>query len=179
MASSINWDALAAISALLGSIGVIATLVYLSIEIRHNTRSVRLSTFHDAIRDMADAVDQLGHDADLTRIYYDGMQDFDGLSQEERRRFATYFTSVLRRYENILYQGRHGVLDRVALQGLTEHLRYALSQPGTRAWWSRADNLFNDDMKRFVSEVVGPAPPTPAPPSDRGDAISQPPGEDT
>lgn len=36
-----NWDALGAIGEMLGAIGVIATLLYLSVQIRQNTRAIR------------------------------------------------------------------------------------------------------------------------------------------
>ncbi len=36
-----NWEALGAIAELIGGLGVIATLAYLAIQIRQNTRSMR------------------------------------------------------------------------------------------------------------------------------------------
>ena len=36
-----NWDALGAIGEMLSAIGVIATLLYLSVQIRQNTRAIR------------------------------------------------------------------------------------------------------------------------------------------
>jgi hypothetical protein len=139
---------------LVGAIGVIVTLIYLAVQIRHNTHTVRTSTFHEAIRDFADAIDQLGRDAELTRIWYAGLRDLDSLATEERQRFATYLTSVLRRYENIVYQTQHGTLDERAWVGIREHLRYVFSQPGTVAWWSRARNLFNPELQDFIETQI-------------------------
>ncbi len=40
-----DWDALSAIAALIGGAGVVATLIYLAIEIRQNTRAVRSASY--------------------------------------------------------------------------------------------------------------------------------------
>jgi hypothetical protein len=40
----VNWDALAAIAELLGAIGVLASLIYLAVQIRQNTVWLRQQT---------------------------------------------------------------------------------------------------------------------------------------
>ena len=147
-------DDLGNVGEFLGALGVIASLVYLAVQIRQNTASVRTSTFHEAIRDFADVIDQLGRDAELTRIWYAGLRDLGSLPQEERQRFATYLTSVVLRCENLLYQTHHGALDQQAWVGIREHLKYVFSQPGTRAWWSQAQNLYNPELRDFIENEL-------------------------
>ena len=48
--SSINWEALGAIASLLAAIGVIVTLIYLSIQIRQNTKAVRSSSIQNLVQ---------------------------------------------------------------------------------------------------------------------------------
>lgn len=149
-----NWEAIGAISEMIGAVGVILTLVYLAIQIRQNTGVVRTSTFHEAIRDQAKGMDQLNADPELNRIFYDGLDNFDSLTKEEKRRFATYLTSVLRRYESMVYQTESGTLDLEAWSGIREHLKYVLSQPGSIIWWENARNLFNPQLRDFVENQL-------------------------
>ncbi len=51
-----------------GAVGVVVTLVYLAVQIRRNTISVRASTFQEAVRDVATLSDLLATDAELARI---------------------------------------------------------------------------------------------------------------
>ena len=47
-----NWDAIGAVSELIGAVAVVATLIYLAVQIRQNTKSVQstnFSTWMDAI----------------------------------------------------------------------------------------------------------------------------------
>jgi hypothetical protein len=48
--SSINWEALGAMANLLAAIGIIATLIYLSIQIRQNTKAVRSSSIQNLVQ---------------------------------------------------------------------------------------------------------------------------------
>ncbi len=134
----------------LAALGVLVTLIYLAIQIRQNTHATRASTALEATRDQSAAMYQLNSDAELNRIFYQGCRDFESLSREEQRRFATYMTSTLRSLENILYQTEHGTLDREAWVGIREQIKYVFSQPGTIVWWKRAQNLFNPQLRQFV-----------------------------
>jgi len=145
---------LGALGEFIAAIATLVTLAYLAVQIRQNTKSIRASTFHDAVSDFAHGIEELNQDQELTRIFYAGLRDFEGLSQLERQRFATYFTAVLRRYESILYQTRHGTLEPEALSGMRAHLGFALSQPGCREWWNRARHLFNDELQEHVEQEL-------------------------
>ncbi len=48
-AVAMNWDALGAVGEIVGAVAVVATLVYLSIQIRQNTKSERASALDASI----------------------------------------------------------------------------------------------------------------------------------
>jgi hypothetical protein len=137
-----------------GSLAVVASFIYLAIQVRQNTRAVRNSTIHEVGRDLSGGMDQLNLDSELNRIWYDGLRDFEALSKEEQRRFASYFTSVLRRYENLVYQTQHGTLDPDAWLGVRKQLGFAFSQPGTVVWWNQAKNLFHPQLVEFIDNEI-------------------------
>jgi hypothetical protein len=149
-----NWEAIGAVGEVFGALGVIVTLGYLAVQIRQNTRAVRNSTIHEVGRDLSAGMDQLNLDSELNRIWYDGLRDFDALSKEEQRRFASYFTSVLRRYENLVYQTQHGTLDPDAWLGVRKQLGFAFSQPGAAVWWKQAKNLFHPQLVEFIDDEI-------------------------
>ena len=156
-------DALGNIGDFIGGIGVVVTLLYLAGQIRQNTRSVQVSAYHAAQRDVADVLDTVSSDPELTRIFFDGNRDYESLSREDRRRYALCITSLLRKLENILHQTRLGTLDRAQWEGLFSEFRRIFAQPGTRAWWVRGRSAFNRELQNFVEqEVIVPSPDDPA-----------------
>ena len=151
-----NWEALGAIGEIVGAVGVIVTLGYLAVQIRQNTKSLRASTFQGAIRDVVEHLDQLAGDAELTRIWFAGIRDFESLSSEDRQRFAVYTNSLLRRIENVVYQTSQGTLDPASWDGVRASLKDTFSNPGIVAWWKRARHLFNRQLQDFVEgELLG------------------------
>ena len=79
-------DDLGNIGEFVGAVGVVVSLIYLAVQIRRNTRSVRASTFQEAVRDVAILSDLLATDAELSRIWSSGLQDLDALKPDERVR---------------------------------------------------------------------------------------------
>ncbi len=148
-----NWEAIGAIGEVLGAIGVIATLGYLAAQIRQNTRSVRASTYQEAVRDMVAPSDLLASDAELARIWTTGKRDFDALKPDERQRYAAYMLGLLRRFENVVYQKQHAALDPSFLQ-MQISLRDTLSEPGAAAWWARAQYLFSPSFREYVGREL-------------------------
>ena len=140
----------------LGGIGVVITLLYLASQIRQNTRSIRTSAFQAAQRDIADKLDDLSKDPELIRLYFDGNYEFESFSKEDRRRYATFMTGWLRRYETLLYQTRLGNIDREQWEGVLTELRTAFKYPGARAWWAQAHGSFNRDLREFVERELFP-----------------------
>ena len=145
-----SWDAIGALAELLGAAGVIATLVYVTIQVRQNTIAVRTSAYQEAVRDQAISMDQLNADADLNRIFYEGLKDLSSLDINERRRFATYMTSAVRRLENVLYQTRVGTIDPDGWAGIREHMKFVFMRPGAQEWFSSSKNLFTPEVVEFI-----------------------------
>lgn len=151
-----NWEAIGAIGEVFGAVGVIATLGYLAVQIRQNTSSLRASTFHDTIRDLTACSELLASDADLTRIYHEGLRDFESLEPIEKQRFGAYLLVLCRRTENMVYQTQYGALDSASWEGLRHTMRSALSQPGAAAWWARSRLHFNSGFREYVErEYLG------------------------
>ena len=155
-------EALGNIGDFLGGLGVVVTLIYLASQIRQNTRSVRMSAFQAAQRDIADAFDGLSHDPELARVYFDGNRDFESFSKQDRRRYAAFMSGLFRRYETFLYHTRLGNIQLSQWEGPLAELRTAFKYPGTRAWWAGAKTSFNAELRDFIDReilTVEPGPP--------------------
>jgi len=145
---------LGSIGEIVGAIGMIVSLVYLSVQIRQNTRSVRTASFQEAVRDVIAITDGLSTDRELSRIYWKGLADFSSLDPEERRRFSAYMVGMFRRFENIVYQTRYGALDAGAWVGIKRTAITTLARPGAAAWWAEAQDLFSEEFRAYVEREM-------------------------
>jgi hypothetical protein len=142
------------IGELLGAIGVIVSLIYVALQIRQNTKSVRAATFQEAMRDIAAVADLAAHDPELARIWFSGVRDLESLEWAERHRFGAYMLAFFRRVENVVYQTEQGILDRQSWEGFQEALKRIFSHPGAVAWWQRSRHAFNRQLQEFVEREL-------------------------
>ncbi len=158
-----NWEAIGAIGEVVGAAAVFLTLVYLSLQIRQNTRSVKAAAVQAAMISASSTYSALAYDAEMSRIYWDGLSDFKALPRDERRRFATYMASTLKPIENLLVQTRLGTLDYDDWEGERSELVRHFSQPGMRTWWQRGEAAFSRELVKFVQSDILPKCEDPAP----------------
>lgn len=149
-----DWNTFATIAELVGAIAVVVTLIFVVIQLRQNTQATHLMTLHDLIDDQASTMDVLNAEPDLTRIFYDGLRDFDGLSREDRRRFVTYMTSTTRRFESLLYQIRHLHVEPEIVSAIQGHWIWVCAQPGFEQYWNSQNRhgLFSKEVRSFFAQ---------------------------
>jgi len=116
---------LGALGELLGAIGVIATLVYLSIQIRQNTRSLEASqrlALAQTYQMRSDALQHMLVEAASSTIggiiykvtaagYPDDIGALDTLTPEERSRFRQWHIAQQAHWDNMHFQYQQGFLD--------------------------------------------------------------------
>jgi hypothetical protein len=151
-----NWDAIGAIGEVVGAVAVFITLVYLTLQIRQNTRSVKAAAVQSVMSSASSTYSALAYDAEMSRIYWDGLNDFKSLPHDERRRFATYMASTLKPVESMLVQTRLGTLDYDDWEGDRRELVRHFSQPGMRTWWEKGEAAFGSELVEFIKRDILP-----------------------
>lgn len=116
---------LGAIGEFLGAIGVIATLIYLAIQIRLNTRAMEAGrklalaqTYQmraDALQDMVVTAANSHIGAIVAKLtaagYPEHIDALDELSAEERGRFRLWQIGQQTHWDNLFFQYQHGFLE--------------------------------------------------------------------
>lgn len=147
------------LSQIIGSVAVLASLVFVGLQIRQNTRSQRvvavdsLSAAIAAINVPAMESPALGEAlAKATRDW--------GSASREQRIIAHYFLfSYFKLAENAWYQQRAKVLDETQWAGWATGARMFYHSPGVRsAWWPRRRHTYSPEFQAYLG---GTAPPPP------------------
>ena len=81
-----NWEALGALANLLAAIGVIATLIYLSIQIRQNTKAVRSSSIQNLVQSFSTTAQAAVENEYIVPLLLKANAGSNNLSEEERGR---------------------------------------------------------------------------------------------
>ena len=91
----LNWEAIGAIGEVVGGVAVIATLLYLAIQIRQNAQSVRNAASLSVNEGLAEINRRLSNDAEFADLWLRGLKDYRGLTNVERARFAAYALDIM------------------------------------------------------------------------------------
>jgi hypothetical protein len=137
----------------LGAIGVIVSVLYLAIQIRQNTRSVRSSAYQSVVSSSVQMAAAYANDESLAELWPKGAREYSTLSEPERFRFGLFAYSVFRSYENLFFQYKQGAVEPDLWQGFRNMLVRDLKTPGLVTWWESQRNIFSSAFQRYVDEL--------------------------
>ena len=99
------------IGELVGGLAVLASLVYLALQIRQNTTSVRAATSASISESLSHFTELLSSQPELARIWVKARAEYDSLNEHERQSFLFAVNTYMRRLENAFYQRARGFVD--------------------------------------------------------------------
>ena len=145
---------LGSIGELLGGVAVVVSLIYLALQIRQNTETVRASTFQQAAASSSALAEQLSLDPELTRIFTSGVNELASLSEEDLPRFTFMGISFYRQLGNLHHQSRKGLINEEDWEGIRESYLRTISRPGMETWWQENSYRFNRHFRSFIDEEL-------------------------
>jgi len=145
---------LASIGSFVSGIAVLVSLVYLSLQIRQNTkhsqaliqqgRAARIS--ESALR-----LAELAESEGLERCFQGSAE----VSNNDVRRFLFLCRSIFISAEDSFFQHRQGLLDRAAFDSFKSSLRSGMGSPGIATAWKMTREMYEPDFRDFMDRTMG------------------------
>jgi len=154
-----NWEAVAAIAELLGAVGVIASLLYLAVQVRQNTRQTRLAAQQATVQELGVALRAQAQDREWAELLSRGIEDLEGLDKVERVQFLSHVGSILRLYESAYLHFKEGTLDSRFWQGFERAITDVIGYPGIRAALALRRHHLNDDFAEHLDFLAASSVP--------------------
>jgi hypothetical protein len=141
------------IGELVAAIGVIASLIYLAVQIRQNTQTVRASTVQ-AISDSAQGRLLALQNIENARVWRVGRSEPSELNEDEQTLYIFMIHSTVRGYENLYYQHRSGLLDAPQWEGYAKTIKALVKNPGFEYFWQHRRGHFSPEFESFIEESL-------------------------
>jgi len=149
---------LGSIGELIAAIATIGTLVYLAVQIRQNTRTVRSSTLHQNT-DLWSTLWMRLAEPDIARAYAQGMTGRPDIEPLVYTQFFLMCRGIFLALENQFYQVRGGVLDSEAYAGYERAIaEQLLAYPGFRIWWEQSRSVFSPPFAAHIDAMIESEP---------------------
>ena len=152
-----NWDAVGAISELVGAIGVVASLVYLGVQIRQNTRHIGTNTralqthaYNEALGGLHAFQDMLLQNERLGPVWMKGLHEPKNLNEAERVLFLNLADRFFRVFENLYLTHERGLIEQDLFESSIRVPLKIASQPGLVAHWSETRSQYTPEFQALV-----------------------------
>ena len=143
-------DQLGNIGEIIGAFGVIASLVYLAMQIRTNTEAERTSTYQLIVSDFGAMNNTMASTPELSHLFVQAMENYHQLSPDENARISQMFFQCFRYFENMFYQQRKGYLDDEVWIGWKRLMLTYYSRPGFQTWWAHRRDVYSEPFATFL-----------------------------
>ena len=151
---------LGALGDLVASVGVIATLVFLGLQMRQNTKAVRLSTSHAVTAELQGMFSLLASDQGLAAVHVEAGHNAH-LTGPTRVRYWTFTSNLLRIYENAYLLKGENSISEAHWGGLTRLMIDYKSMAAFPEYWGDRKHWLSDTFRTYMDAEIIPAPPRP------------------
>ena len=163
-----NWDAIGAIGEVLAAIGVIVTLFYLALQVRHgkqateaNTKSLEDSRKYAEIELhrnsqvlAAPLAEWPARDESLAKILVEGFEDYQALNKIDRFRFTAVMTSYVLGFKGIMEAFDRGIMDADTYTIWLSAVAAFVTTPGGEVWWKTGQLGFIPELRQRINDVA-------------------------
>jgi len=148
-----NWEAIATVAEVIGAIGVVASLLYVGIQIRQNSETTKAATIAQVLDQSASVSLIMAADKAVASVFARGLEEPSSLEKDERAQFRQIMFALFRRYENSEYQFHQGLLPPENWQALKANMASVVGTPGFQWWWERAQPGISPRIQALVSDM--------------------------
>ena len=131
-----------------GAIAVVATLAYLAMQIRQNTRAMQSSAELEAARHWSEQNIRAALDPDITRIADVGNRDASALNDDERRRYIWFLAHHWYMVDGLFKLHQKGQLSDDAWRPFERQIRGSLSLESVQTWLKSGISPLSDSFRQ-------------------------------
>ena len=146
-----NWSAVGAIGTLISATAVVASVIYLAIQVRQNSKMVAANTFQLISATSADLAIRLAESPEMSELLTKAFSGYTAWTPREAMQLQLFLRGSFRNYENYYYQHRHGNFEEEIWAGYEQAILDLVSRGFGEAWWSVHQVAFGQTFVEFVN----------------------------
>ena len=143
-----NWDAIGSVGEIIGALAVIASLLYLAVQIKTNTTFARAQSQRDLLRTYEFFNATL--DPAIARIVRIGLSRYELLTNDEKIQFHSWAHPFINQVEATYRMHRQGLIEEASYIGFRNGVVSIVICPGGALFWEDTKKMIGQD---FVEEI--------------------------
>ena len=155
---TINWGAVSAISEALGVIAIVASLIFVGLQMRQTTKAINVNSNHGVQEALRDQVMRIADSETLSSIFHREIPAAGTVTELDEYRFALIMQASIQLYANVYYQHSVRALDGATWDSIDAQLGNFLKTPGAQAYWQRSGSNYPEDFENYLNNHVFTSP---------------------
>ncbi len=152
---------LGAIGELVGGVAVIATLVYLAVQLQQTKEMMRAESARSTAKDYSAFMYELIEPGRM-ELFRRGFDDFESMDPNDQARVhALLNTGVLASQASFIQVGRGAAEETMVAAYGDQFWAATIRSGGYAAWWDKAKRFFNPDFARHIDTLAAEQRETP------------------
>ena len=145
---------IANIGQVLAAAATVLSLLFVGLQIRQNTRATRAASHNSVSNSLNELNLTFAANADITKIWIEGMQNRKALSPDEKWRFDSVMRAYMHVCETMFVQAELGTGDDSIRLAEEDGIRTVMASPGSREWWDENPYGFCAEFRSYVARVA-------------------------
>jgi hypothetical protein len=157
--AAMNLQAWADISTLVSGGAVLASVLYLAVQVRQGARHQRGAIGHGRSQHIQSLIQSVSGSPALAETILKGWAGDPSLDRVAYTQFYWFVFAIFVAFEDTFLQYREGMIGKPVFNSARKATTFHLSQPGSRAVWQIARGSFDDGFVAYMDELMGATPP--------------------
>ena len=146
------------LSQVIAAIAVIASLIFVGVQLRQNTMAVLAQTSQAHSIGYQQIIAGISDNGEFAHIWRVGLADYESLNPDERARFLAFTSTLFRFYESSQVQMLRGALDKEHWRTIEHQATDLVSQPGIQSWWAHRRHWHSARFQAWLEALPKQAP---------------------
>jgi hypothetical protein len=149
------------IAEIIASIAVIASLLYVGLQVKQNTEATRATAAQSFAEVDNGFVGLINTSNNLADILHRGAMSLSDLKGGELIQFMAFNDTAFMAMQSAYYQWDNGALDDRLWSSFKHAILGMLVQPGQREWWQHRRHWYDESFRDYVEAAAAAEPAKP------------------
>ncbi|MBL4820521.1 MAG: hypothetical protein JKY98_05960 [Gammaproteobacteria bacterium] len=147
-----NWDAIGALSELLGAFAVFITLVYLAMQMKHTAAETRDASIH-SVMELAIQFRAESYSGEIAEIRLKAAMN-ENLTTLETLKFEGYLSALFELNELVFVQYQKDKLDPEYFEAWGRRTQAAISVPRIQQFWKKTKSGYRKSFVEYIDQMM-------------------------
>ena len=149
--TNITISELGSIGEFVSAIAVVASLIYVGIQLRQNTAAIKITTAQVFTDTWNNYIRTLNLAPELADIFYRGLTGTSTLKGPEITQFYSFLSQAFTTYQSFFMQRKKGVVDEGYWNTYVHAIHDLMSCEGAREYWSHRRHWYAEEFQDYVN----------------------------